>query len=218
MNNGIAVFCLLILAAAGWVAVREAGPILAERGNDARLARVMDIGMPVGLSVSVARAANEDCLWAIRAPFARLQSADRRDRVLTACGRVAERSQAEHPALSEGYYLGALVAAEAADVTTMNAMLLAARDRALMSQAMARQRVALAEDHLDSLSPAARKAETEDLALLLTSQPGLAFLVPRYVADASFRRRLRPLVDAAPVIHRQRFMSMLGHTTEASPE
>lgn len=147
------------------------------------------------------------CRSSISGLYGRLQVDAVRNPVLTTCLMTAEAIASENPTDSFAWYISALAASEIGDVTRFNERLLQSQRTGPSEQWIAEMRVQLAEDHYDSLTPAVRAKNDDDLAMLVQSQRGIRSIARRYVGVPTFRERITQIVETLPVAEQRRFLS-----------
>ncbi len=180
--------------AAGW----DAGYVLGQNG-----------ALPMGFSLNADYAVIDACLRVTTSAEGLLLPSTARRALLVACQSLTERITQSSPLNSYGWLLQARLAAALGQTSAVEQALRRSYATGPTEQWLAEQRVPVAEAALAALSPAARAAHRQDLAILVQSRRGIAAIAQRYVRDEGFRARIAAVVETLPAADQARFVQVL---------
>ena len=147
-----------------------------------------------------------DCNQALNSFEGNLLPTDQRHGLLDNCQHIARAVLVDEPSYSLAWYIDALAAEGLVDSATLSASLAQSQQTAPHQEWLARSRAILAERHLETLTPSAVSAYHQDLALLVQSSLGSAWVAQRYVSDPSFRDLITTIVEQLPAEAQRQFL------------
>lgn len=207
----IMVLSLALVGAGTWVGFREASPYFNNGIEDVeRFSSLANKEPSPGPSIASGRLVLDNCVYTVSSVYARLQPAARKAGAIDNCLKAADAITRSNPSSSYAWYVGALTAGMAGDITGMNERLLKSQLTGPTEQWIAELRVPLAEDHLAELAPDVRANHDRDLRMLVASTRGIASIAGRYVAEAHFRDRITAIVETMSEADQRRFVSKVG--------
>ena len=149
----------------------------------------------------------DDCNAALNSLEGNLLAPEPRQSLLNNCKSVARMVLAEEPTYSLAWYVDALAAEGLGDDATISTSLAQSQRMTPRQEWLARSRAILAERHMATLSAEAEEAYHQDLALLVQSRLGAAWVAQRYVTDPEFREMITAIVEQLPAAAQRQFLS-----------
>ena len=190
------------------VTYREAMPFLSSGLSPSdKFNALANARFSIGLSPLAKNIVLEDCVSALTSVFGRVQPSDRQGAVLKVCRDAAGEVTGAAPSSSYAWYVGALAASRAGDMTELSRGLSQSEATGPNEQWIAVLRADLAEEHRAVLDSRALAAEDRDLALLVQSQGGIAAIAARYIIQPDFRERITTIIETLSPSDQQRFLS-----------
>lgn len=198
---------LLLLIAAGYAGVKEISSYI--YGSGTIRAKVEDYSMgnvDPGISIQSQTAYLLDCDLVMNSIVGRAQPTESRIRTLAACLAGATNIAKASPSFALAWVISATALAYKADWERFKVVLRYAYRSARSEQWLAKMRVGLAERHLQHYDEQLLQLHQNDLALLLSTPDGRAFLAPRYKTWEAAREQIDLILNDVPETWRDRFL------------
>lgn len=177
-------------------------------------------GPTVALPVAATSRADQvqSCYRLSAGIYARAQPTDRRERLLRGCVSMGMDAVASTPTMGIAWAIAGALSGELNDNSAFNRDFLNAHRVAPTEQWQAEFRVALIEDHFSLADEDLKRAEQEDLALLIQSERGIRSIAARWVDVPDFRDRVTSVAETLSATDQRRFLSEVQHAASLSKQ
>ncbi len=151
----------------------------------------------------------KDCSYGLQPIVINIRGAENTARFAAVCLKTAAEITQTMPTNSYAWYVKAQAAVQLNDADNFRTSYLNSFLTGPHEQWITVQRVDLAENNFDKLTPDMLAAHEKDIALLALSSNGVRAIARRYVSDVNFRDRVTDIVAKLPDANQRRFLNLV---------
>jgi hypothetical protein len=170
---------------------------------------IMAGGNDFGPSSYSKQVALADCSYGLHPRIVGIHGKENAARFAAVCLRTAAAISQTMPTYSYAWYVEALAASQLNEMENFHTSYLNSFYTGPHEQWITVQRVDLAENNFDKLTPEMRAAHEKDIAQLASSNKGVQAIASRYAKDVRFRERVTDIVATLPVGIQRRFLDLV---------